>query len=415
MKKLMISIMLLLIFPAAALSSESEPTGEAARPSLASSWAAESIYTAEKTGILISVGEYPDYTLPITREQLCVLAVRAYELAGNEPETAEDNPFNDTLNPSVAAAFRMGIVNGRGDGSFDPDGTVTRQEAAKIFSSLAELLGVEPQGEEVMFSDEATVDSWAEPYVAEASAYGYFTADYKGDFLPREALTAEQAAAVLVRLYKDVFPSETYSVSYDDRLAEKPIPAAEAETPVPLPESSCVKTGGYVYDGTYKKNDRSQVFTEGEITSQAEAEAQMTQITVNIWELKNGEKVPSTMTLTVHKNIADIVTEVFEEIFNGSEKFPIDKDSTHCYSFRNRNGRLSEHSTGTAVDINPDQNYCVYSDGTVVGSLYAPGENPYSIVKYGDCWNAFVSHGFTWGGDAWRSTKDYMHFSYLGT
>ena len=171
-----------------------------------------------------------------------------------------------------------------------------------------------------------------------------------------------------------------------------------------------------MYDGDYKRNDPAEVFTDGPITTKEEADAQMTEITVDIWELEDGEKVPGKLTLTVHKNIAEVTKAVFADIFNGPEKFPIDRYSTYCYSFRTTatSSRLSEHATGTAIDINPDQNYCVYPDGTTVGSLYAPGENPYSITKFGDCWTAFVSHGFTWGGDAWSSPQDYMHFSYLG-
>ncbi|MDR3288347.1 MAG: M15 family metallopeptidase [Peptococcaceae bacterium] len=32
----------------------------------------------------------------------------------------------------------------------------------------------------------------------------------------------------------------------------------------------------------------------------------------------------------------------------------------------------------------------------------------------GDVVRAFRQAGFVWGGDAWYSSHDYMHFSYLG-
>lgn len=140
------------------------------------------------------------------------------------------------------------------------------------------------------------------------------------------------------------------------------------------------------------------------------ADALMKTITVPVWKIKNGQKVSSTASLTVHYAIAERVKLVFEEIYNGSEKFPI-KD-VGGYSWR---GGRSEHNGGTAIDINANENYCIYSNGTTIGSYWKPYEDPYSITPYGEVIRAFEKYGFTWGGDAWSNPKDYMHFSYLGT
>src|SRR5699024_1257188 len=70
----------------------------------------------------------------------------------------------------------------------------------------------------------------------------------------------------------------------------------------------------------------------------------------------------------------------------------------------------SAHTYGHAFDVNPDYNYCMYADGTVVGNLYSPGVNPYSLTD--SIVNIWKQHGFYWGGD-WNSLKDYMHFSYF--
>ena len=141
-----------------------------------------------------------------------------------------------------------------------------------------------------------------------------------------------------------------------------------------------------------------------------EAEALMTTVKVPVWKLKGNKKVSSTANITVHYKIADKVKLVFEEIYNGEEQFPI-KD-VGGYSWR---GGRSEHNGGTAIDINANENYCIYENGTVIGSHWKPYEDPYSITPYGDVIRAFEKYGFTWGGDAWRNPRDYMHFSYLGT
>ena len=144
-----------------------------------------------------------------------------------------------------------------------------------------------------------------------------------------------------------------------------------------------------------------------------EAEANMVEIAVPVWRLQSdGSKTTGTAYLQVNKNLAPIYEAIFEEIYNGDEQFPI-KD-VGCYSWR-----TGEHSQGTAVDINWDENMeaTINADGSLTpttGSHWSPGEDPYSIPEGGDVYNAFTKYGFTWGGNAWSSKRDYMHFSYFG-
>ncbi len=146
-------------------------------------------------------------------------------------------------------------------------------------------------------------------------------------------------------------------------------------------------------------------------TSKSAAEALQVSVTFPVWKVdKNGEKYESTATIKVHYQIADKVKLVFEEIFNGPEKFPIKDIGGYAW----RGGR-SEHNGGTAIDINPNENYCIYNNGTTIGSYWRPDTDQYSIKPYGDVTNAFEKYGFTWGGDSWSNPRDYMHFSYLGT
>lgn len=140
------------------------------------------------------------------------------------------------------------------------------------------------------------------------------------------------------------------------------------------------------------------------------ASSLMETITVKVWKIdEEGNKYPTTERLTVNKNLKSHYINIFNEIF--ALGFPI--KSLGCYNYRNTHGgRLSEHALGTAVDINPMENYCIYSDGTKVGYLYEPLQNPYSVTP--EVVNVFKKYGFAWGGD-WGSTPDYMHFSYFET
>ncbi len=145
--------------------------------------------------------------------------------------------------------------------------------------------------------------------------------------------------------------------------------------------------------------------------SAAEAQPQMRQIEVQVWQLSGGTKRTATITISVYKEVVEDVRQIFAAIYNGPERFPI--KSVFGYSFRG----TSQHSSGLAIDINPDENYFIGRDGTIKsGKLWQPGVNPYSILPDGDVVRAFRAYGWHWSPDMhWSSGDDYMHFSLSGT
>ena len=139
--------------------------------------------------------------------------------------------------------------------------------------------------------------------------------------------------------------------------------------------------------------------------------------------------------LICNKQIAKDLKEIFQELYR--LKYPIERmqliddydaddersmqaNNTSCFNFRAIAGtkKLSKHSLGMAIDINPLYNPCVKvnKDGSTsiqpkTGRRYANRQRqwPYKIDKNDLCYRLFVSHGFQWGG-SWRSVKDYQHF-----
>ncbi len=79
-------------------------------------------------------------------------------------------------------------------------------------------------------------------------------------------------------------------------------------------------------------------------------------------------------------------------------------DNTSAFNCRPVSGTttFSEHSYGTAIDINPKENpyTTVALDTKVKGSITAA----VNIMK---------TYGFKWGGE-WAGKKDYQHFSVSG-
>ncbi len=131
--------------------------------------------------------------------------------------------------------------------------------------------------------------------------------------------------------------------------------------------------------------------------------------------------------IVVHKEVEDEVIIIFNKILN--ERFPIAKcipivkyewdddasmedNNSSGFNYRNiaNTNRLSKHSFGKAIDINPFQNPVVYASGKIQpeSAKYNPkAKGTFSddcpIVK------EFKRFGWRWGGN-FQSFKDYHHF-----
>lgn len=101
--------------------------------------------------------------------------------------------------------------------------------------------------------------------------------------------------------------------------------------------------------------------------------------------------------------------------FEADDVASMQANNTSCFNFRKVAGsnKLSKHSMGLAIDINPLYN--PYVKGSVVsppeGRPYAARNKkfPYKIDESDLCYQEFIRHGFKWGGN-WKSLKDYQHF-----
>jgi peptidoglycan hydrolase-like protein with peptidoglycan-binding domain len=138
-----------------------------------------------------------------------------------------------------------------------------------------------------------------------------------------------------------------------------------------------------------------------------EAKKHMVTVTVDVWKIdKNGQKYPSKETVQVNEKLGEQVKQIFTEIFNSPEKFPI--KSIGGYRWDEYDG----HPAGAAIDINWEENWCRYKNGTVVGNCWDPKNNDYSMSAEGSVVTIFKKYGWGWGGD-WDSPQDYMHLTYL--
>jgi hypothetical protein len=154
-------------------------------------------------------------------------------------------------------------------------------------------------------------------------------------------------------------------------------------------------------------------------------------VTVAFWGF---DERPHTGELLVHAAAADGVVEVFRRLHEA--RFPMEEmrvttpaeldapptgDGNNTAAFVCRDGRgtgaWSQHAYGLAVDINPFHN--PYVKGEVVlpelaGAYVDRADHRPGMIQPGDVvTQAFADLGWGWGG-AWRSLKDWMHFSANG-
>lgn len=137
------------------------------------------------------------YNLVTTRAQFCALAVRLYESAKGEITGRET--FTDTDDGNVQKMAALGVVSGVGGGAFDPDGPLTREQAATILARLSNAMGKPLAGGSHPFTD--GVASWADAAVGQVYQAGIMTGTGDATFSPQGEYTRMQSIVTLMRLY----------------------------------------------------------------------------------------------------------------------------------------------------------------------------------------------------------------------
>ena len=164
-----------------------------------SSWAAS--YVTEATALgLVPEQLQGKYTQATTRAEFCALAVALYETATG---TAIEGrlTFNDTTDVNVEKMAFLAVVNGTGDGNFDPDAALTREQAAAMLSRLAEAMGKPLPKTMPTFSDSAALSSWAVVSVGSVQVTGLMNGVGENTFAPKSDYTREQSIITILRLF----------------------------------------------------------------------------------------------------------------------------------------------------------------------------------------------------------------------
>ncbi|REK77706.1 S-layer homology domain-containing protein [Paenibacillus paeoniae] len=206
-------------------------------PQSPSSYAVYPIEEARESGIVPADDRFQAiYQSNITREEFSLLAVNLIEKAtgksiaayakaqgvkkewyfyGSLASGSEDDgqliyrirsnfPFSDISNEAIYDLHSLGVINGVGDKLFDPNGHLTREQAAVIMHNMAKALKQDTKSVKTSYADSRSTSSWAQEGIQYVSAKEIMVGTGQNRFSPKTVLTFEQAFIMLNRLLDTV-------------------------------------------------------------------------------------------------------------------------------------------------------------------------------------------------------------------
>ncbi len=161
-------------------------------------------YYDEKAGKWVRLAGTVDAdkgTVAVTVDHLTMFAVFAVAREAPKPQPVR---FTDMAGhwaeATVVKLAGMGVISGYEDGTFRPDNTITRAEAASILVRALKL--PEASETELAFADKDAIPAWAKKSVAQAAKAGLlkgYPADGGFVFRAQNALTRAELAAIMSR------------------------------------------------------------------------------------------------------------------------------------------------------------------------------------------------------------------------
>ena len=138
-----------------------------------------------------------------TSEDSSKIAVQEGSTTSEKKQTS----FNDVTDKNFTWAKKeieflaeKGIINGNGNKNFEPNRSISREEFVKMM-----LLGIGEDAaltEGTQFADDSSISEWAKGYIHSAKKLGIIKGDDKNLFSPKQEITREEAAVILIRTLK---------------------------------------------------------------------------------------------------------------------------------------------------------------------------------------------------------------------
>lgn len=167
-----------------------------------SPWAADEVNEA------IQLDMVPDdlqtlYEEDITRKEFAILLSNLLsKVTMKDLSTPIDIKFTDTNDERILNLAKLGVINGVGNNKFDPQGCITREQAAKMLMEASRVGGITSDKNEGSYADENTISEWAKEGVYFCSEQGIMNGTGKNNFDPKKTYSREMGIITILRLYK---------------------------------------------------------------------------------------------------------------------------------------------------------------------------------------------------------------------
>ena len=161
-------------------------------------WFYDNVMDAANNGYVSGMGDGTFNPMgATTRAQFASMIANAL---GYEADPNVESHFPDVADDHWAKAainycYENEIILGYNDGTFQPDKTITRQEAASILKNAFKLTGTTDE----LFPDDSAIAGWAKENVYAVKASGLMKGDAgTGNFRPTSTIIRAEAASILM-------------------------------------------------------------------------------------------------------------------------------------------------------------------------------------------------------------------------
>ncbi|MBB3130637.1 hypothetical protein FHS19_005356 [Paenibacillus rhizosphaerae] len=235
---------------AALLSAITMPSVSAASTTfsdIGGSYAKDAINELVEKGILNGKGDGKfDPAGKIERQDFAIILAKALGLdVSSTPKspTFSDVPPDSYAYAFVEAAVKAGLIKGQGDGTFGTGSNLSRQDMAVLFTRA---LGVDVQGKgaDLKFSDASSISDYAKDAVGAAVELGLIKGGTDGKFDPKGGAAREAVAQVASRFFdaKEIIGSQA-PPAQPDPAPTTPDEPTKPTTPTP-PVTTVPSTSG---------------------------------------------------------------------------------------------------------------------------------------------------------------------------
>lgn len=172
------------------------------------SWYFDAVQYVYEHGLMNGVDE--THFVPLGTMTRGMMVTMLHRLSGSpaaEGSAADkftDVPDDAWYADAVAWAVETGITQGMGDGTFQPDGILSRQQMATFFYRHAQVYGdvSAANGYELTYQDTAEIADWAHDAVAYCTAVGLMQGVENNNFAPNTDANRAMGATILMRFAK---------------------------------------------------------------------------------------------------------------------------------------------------------------------------------------------------------------------